>query len=64
MLQILSRWLRIPTPTELAHRELQDYQRALVLARCAQQFAAHQVRYYEGAINELQRTLRELSNEV
>ena len=60
MIRSITQWFRTPTPAELAQRQLEDHQRRLILARQNLQAATSTVRYHEGSIAELRRTLAEL----
>ena len=60
MIRSIVQWLRTPPPAELARRQLEEHQRRLVVARQMYQAATSTVRYHEGSISELRRTLVEL----
>ena len=64
MIQMMKRLLTIPTPLELAARELVQAQRAKLEAESACEYAANMVQYNEDRINRLTRRLTELQGET
>ena len=60
MIHSIAKWFRAPAPADLARRQIEEHQRRLILARQNLQAATSSVRYHEGSISELRRTLIEL----
>lgn len=60
MIHPIVKWFRAPAPADLARRQIEEHQRQLILARQNLQAATSSVRYHEGSISELRRTLVEL----
>ena len=64
MIAMMKRLLTIPTPLELAARELVQAQRAKLEAESACEYAANMVQYNEDRINRLKRRVIELQGEI
>jgi len=64
MITLMKRLLTIPTPLELAARELVQAQRAKLEAESACEYAASMIQYNEDRISRLTRRLTELQGDI